>query len=173
MMLIDMLSRTPRREPRPLTGRAVLAIMLAFFAVVAGVNALMMTMAIRTMPGLDARNGYEVSQRYNGEIARMAGQGVRGWRADLSAVRVGGSTQIVFSVAERDNRAVNGLEVEARLMHPASRQLDRTVALAPIGDGRYAAVIPGVAKGQWTLAIDAGRNGERLFSSQNRFFLKD
>ncbi len=172
-MLIDLLSRTPRRQPRQLTGRAVLAMMLAFFAVVAGVNALMMTMAIRTMPGLDARNGYEVSQRYNGEIARMAGQAARGWTADLSAVRVGGSAEIVFSVAERNNRAVNGLDVKARLMHPASRQLDRNVALAPVGDGRYAAVIPGVAKGQWTLAVDAGRDGERFFSSQNRVYLKD
>jgi nitrogen fixation protein FixH len=55
-----------------LTGWHVAAIAFAFFAIVAGVNGYMLSAAIRTMPGLDARNGYDVSQRYNAAIAAAA-----------------------------------------------------------------------------------------------------
>ncbi|MCA3667838.1 MAG: FixH family protein, partial [Methylobacterium sp.] len=66
-----------------LTGWHVLAMLIAFFAVVASVNVFMMTTAIRTMPGLDARNGYDVSQNFNRqELAAAQAQARRGWQSD-------------------------------------------------------------------------------------------
>ncbi|MFY8154383.1 MAG: FixH family protein, partial [Hyphomicrobiales bacterium] len=72
------------RPPRPLTGRFVLILCVAFFGIVAAVNGVMMTYAITTMPGLDAANGYVASQRLNREFDAMRQQAARGWKADVA-----------------------------------------------------------------------------------------
>ena len=46
------MSRLPV-SPKPLTGGKVLAMLIAFFGVVIGVNMIMMRLAIQTMPGTD------------------------------------------------------------------------------------------------------------------------
>jgi nitrogen fixation protein FixH len=168
----------PAETPRPappfqLTGRHVLWGMVCFFVVVAGVNATMMALAIRTMPGLDARNGYEVSQRYNGEIARMDGQRRLGWKADVSVRRRDGAADIAVRLADAEGAPLPDLAVKARLLHPASRQLDHDVVLASGSGGVYAASVKDVAPGKWTIAIDASRGADVLFTSQNALYLKE
>mgnify|MGYP001068389893 CR=1 FL=1 len=73
-MPIELAASGPAEQPphRPfrVTGRLVLAALIGFFLVVAGVNATMMTVAIRTMPGVDAMSAYETSQHFNAEIGQ-------------------------------------------------------------------------------------------------------
>jgi nitrogen fixation protein FixH len=168
----------PVERPRPappfrLTGRHVLWGMVGFFLVVAGVNGAMMALAIRTMPGLDARNGYEVSQRYNAEIARMDGQRRLGWKADISVSRRDGAAHVAVRLADADGAILSDLSVKARLLHPASRQLDHSLVLKPAPGGVYVAAAPDVAPGKWTIAIDASRGADVLFTSQNALYLKE
>jgi nitrogen fixation protein FixH len=176
-MPIDLMLREaesmPARRPFVLTGRHVLAMMVAFFAVVAGVNGLMMMMAIRTMPGLDARNGYEVSQRFNQEIARMGAQDRQAWMADLNVERNDGAADIRLWISDRQRAAVDGLVITARLLHPANRRLDQEAMLRPAGDGRYGARVPDLSPGAWTVSISANRDGVTVFTSHNRILLKD
>lgn len=174
-MPIDMSSRQIIHERRPfvLKGSHVFAMMVAFFVVVAGVNALMMTMAIQTMPGLDAKNGYEVSQHYNAEISRMGVQDKQAWSADLKLARNGGSAEIRLQILDKQQLAVDGLVIKARLLHPANRRLDREATLNPVGLGRYVAVIADLAPGAWTASIEAEQEGRTVFSSLNRVFLKE
>jgi nitrogen fixation protein FixH len=177
LMPIDLIlqeaAQRPARRPFVLTGRHVLVMMVAFFTVVAGVNALMMTMAIRTMPGLDARNGYEASQRFNQEIARMDAQDRQAWKAELDLVSNDGSADIRLRISDGERAAVDGLVIMVRLLHPANRRLDREAALLAAGDGRYAARIPDIGHGAWTVAIRADRDGGVVFTSQNRILLKE
>jgi nitrogen fixation protein FixH len=55
---------SPRRSGRPLTGRMVLIILLAFFGTVIGVNVTMMKLAIATLPGTEVDSAYSASIGY-------------------------------------------------------------------------------------------------------------
>jgi nitrogen fixation protein FixH len=73
-----------QQKQRTLSGRTVAICFVGFFVVVTSVNAFMMTMAIKTMPGVDVKSAYEASQTYNAEIMRAHEQDARGWTADVT-----------------------------------------------------------------------------------------
>lgn len=161
------------REPFRLNGGHVLAIFLAFFAIVATVNGFMMRQAFHTMPGIDARNGYDVSQRYNAELAAAAAQEQRGWKAEIRLDRQGGRLELGLQLKDRDGQPVAGQQVRIRLAHPATRQLDREITLGETGKGRYSGAIPGFPAGNWSLVltIEDPATHQLLYTSRNRFDL--
>ncbi|MEN5082865.1 FixH family protein [Bosea sp. TWI1241] len=159
------------REPFRLTGRLVLLAMVGFFAVVAGVNAVMMTIAISTMPGVDVKSAYESSQRYNGEIARMRAQQARGWTVDASLRRAGEAAAVSVDFADKAGKPVTGLAVTVRLEHPARRVEDHEAKLSEVAPGRYAAQVPATHAGGWTLALTATRDDATLFETRSRVML--
>jgi nitrogen fixation protein FixH len=165
---------TESESPAPLTGGKVLAMLVGFFVVVALVNALMMTLAIRTMPGLDARNGYDPSQRWNAEIAAARAQRDRGWRQSATVALAEGAAEVVVSLTGPDGGAVSGLDVDIRLAHPATRQLDRQEAAVEIAPGRYRARLPDIRPGQWTLSVTARDmpDGEPVWRERERLAVK-
>ena len=174
-MPVDLLPASPAAAaPQPassfvLTGKHVLFGFVTFFLVVGTVNAYMMFAAISTMPGLDAgRNGYDVSQRYNGEIQAAEAQAARGWRSDAELAVSAAGTQATVVFTDKAGAAIGGLDVELRLMHPTSRQLDRAVTLRPISPGTYAAPVGTLGSGAWDVVITASRDGTRLYQSRNR-----
>jgi nitrogen fixation protein FixH len=164
---------TPARDARPITGRFVLVAFVAFFGVIAAVNVVMMTLAIRTMPGLDVTNGYVASQAMNGEIEAMRRQGARGWTADVAVALKAGHTPVSVRFADRTDAPVTGLDVTARLAHPALTRADHFMRLIETLPGRYAADIPDAQPGGWTLVVEASRSGERVFTSRNRVVLRE
>lgn len=161
------------REPFRLTGRHVLVIFIAFFGIVASVNGYMMRQALQTMPGLDARNGYDVSQRYNAELAVAAEQESRGWKTEIRLDRKGNALELALSLSDRDLRPVSGQRVKLRFAHPANRQLDREVTLSETGRGRYSGAVPGIAAGHWSLilTIENPVDNQPLYTSRNRIEL--
>src|SRR5262252_9133414 len=72
---------------RPLTGRIVLVILLAFFGTVIGVNVTMMKLAIATLPGTEVDSAYSASIGYEKEIHAAEDQAARDWRVDAHIVR--------------------------------------------------------------------------------------
>jgi len=62
---------------RPLTGRMVLVMLLAFFGVVIGVNVTMMKLAIATLPGTEVDSAYSASLGYEKEIVAARAQAAR------------------------------------------------------------------------------------------------
>jgi nitrogen fixation protein FixH len=163
-----------------LTGRHVLFGLLAFFLVVASVNGVMMTMALKTMSGLDARNGYDPSQRYNLDIAEARAQAARGWQVEvkLGALRVlsdgarqGSDAAVSFS--DRDGQAIAGLVVNVRLAHPGDRRRDVVTSLEEVAPGRYVGPAAGLSPGQWDVVIEArDASGAKVFHSRQRAILK-
>lgn len=59
-----------------LTGRKVFLITAAAFAVIIGVNLILAVQAIRTFPGLEVKNSYVASQKFEAE---RAAQNALGW----------------------------------------------------------------------------------------------
>ena len=156
-------------KPFMLTGKHVLLSFITFFLVIAGVNGYMMFAAISTMPGLDAgRNGYDVSQRYNSEIRAAEAQAARGWRIDAEFAVMPSGTQAIVVFTDKAGAGVGGLDVDMRIMHPSSRQLDRAVSLKAMAPGTYAAPVGTLGPGAWDIIITASRDGTRLYQSRNR-----
>lgn len=175
LMPIDLTpAQEPPRKEWVITGRFVLVALVLFFVVIAAVNAVMMTMAIRTFPGIDARNGYEVSQRFNKEIAAARAQSERGWDGQAVLERVGGdAAQMRLALTTRDAQPISGLAVEVRLKHPSDRRLDHVLTLNELAPGRYEAATKGLASGAWGLDIEARNGAETVYRLTSRVTLKD
>ncbi len=158
------------RKPFTLSGRHVLITLLVFFAVVASVNGLMMRLAISSMPGLDARNGYDVSQRYNAEIEAATAQEGRGWQVTAQVDRRAYGALVAAVFASPNLSPLGGMTVSATLEHPATRQMDRALALKETTPGHYEALAPGLPGGVWTLVLKVEQPGQEhpVFVSRNR-----
>src|ERR1700733_13198935 len=113
----------PLASPKPLTGRKVLFMLLAFFGVVIAVNVIMAKLAIQTLPGTEVDSAYSASLAYENEIAAAHDQNVRNWQVDAHIQRGpdGGAT---LQVEARDNSGLpmSGLNFQGRFERPADRR---------------------------------------------------
>jgi nitrogen fixation protein FixH len=160
------------KRPRELTGRAVLFCLVAFFAVVAAVNAVMMTAAIRTFSGVETANSYQAGVTFAREEAAAGAQEARHWRVNAALQPAPGApTQIELSARDAADRPLPGLEANITLIHPSDRRRDRPVAMQADSPGHFWGTIVPVA-GQWDLVVELTRNGERLFRSRERIILR-
>ena len=162
----------PPASPKPLTGGKVLAMLVAFFGVVFGVNMTMMQLAIKTMPGTEVDSAYAASLAYEKEIATAHDQNARNWKVDAHVERGpdGGAT---LRVEARDNngKPMSGLKFQGRFERPTDRRADQPVEMAEMGIGIYRGNAPLIAPGQWDLVIEGVAAGKRMFLSKNRVVL--
>jgi len=165
------MNRSPDK-PKPLTGRKVFLLLIAFFGVVIGVNMVMMKLAIQTLPGTEVDSAYSASLAYEKEIAAAHDQNMRNWQIDAHVQRGpdGGAT---LQVEARDNngRPMSGLKFQGRFERPTDRRADQAVALAETGIGIYRGIASPIASGQWDLVLQGDVAGRRMFLSRNRVLL--
>jgi nitrogen fixation protein FixH len=156
-----------------LTGRAVLLTLLGFFGVVVGVNIVMVTLAIGTMPGLENDKPYQVGLAYNAEIEAARAAAARHWTV-TSHVSRDSKGRATVSVEARDagGALINGLTVSVRLLRPTDQRSDRAMELRERAPGSYQGEAADVAAGAWDVEIDAARASERLFRSRNRIVMQ-
>src|ERR1700675_4327018 len=159
-------------SPKPLTGRKVLLMLLAFFGVVIGVNVFMAKLAIQTLPGTEVDSAYSASLAYENEIAAAHDQNARNWKVDAHIQRgpEGGAT---LQVEARDDggKPMSGLKFQGRFERPTDRRADLPVALAETGIGIYRGSAAMIAPGQWDLVLEGDAAGQRMFLSKNRVLL--
>ena len=158
---------------RPVTGRAVLIWLLAFFGVVIGINGVMMALAIVTMPGLETDKPYQAGINYNADIASARAQAARQWKVASHVGRdAGGRVSVNVEARDRDGAPLPRLDVTMRLARPTDQRADRTIALTERESGRYVGEAADVAPGVWDVELDAGHGAERMFRSRNRVTLE-
>ena len=161
--------------PRPrgeITGKTVLVCFVAFFGVVAAVNAIMVRAAVTTFAGTQTDSAYKAGLAYKGEEAAAATQDALHWTVDGRLVRdITGDAVLTVDVKDAKQSSVFGIDVTARLAHPLNARLDRTIALAHIADGTFRGVTDAPA-GQWTLTLEVTRDQNRLYRSETRVVLK-
>jgi nitrogen fixation protein FixH len=164
--------RRPSALPKPLTGRMVLFMLVAFFGVVIGVNVIMMRLAIQTLPGTEVDSAYSASLAYEKEIAAARDQNARNWKVSAHIQREpdGGAT---LQVEARDNSGMpmSGLKFQGRFERPTDRRADQPVGLAEVGSGIYRGSATLIAPGQWDLVLEGDAAGRRMFLSKNRVLL--
>ena len=83
--------RTRGGRPKELTGRMVLFCLVAFFAVVAGVNAIMIRAAVSTFGGVETANAYQAGLAFAREIAEAAAQDALHWQVKAKVSAGGGN----------------------------------------------------------------------------------
>src|SRR5215469_16556128 len=108
---------------RPLTGRMVLLILLAFFGVVIGVNVTMMKLAIATLPGTEVDSAYSASIGYEKEIMAAHDQTSRNWQVDAHIERDSNGVATLQVVAhDAAGQPVSGLSFQGRLERPTDKR---------------------------------------------------
>ena len=166
-------SSAPGEEERQhITGWMVLGFMLAFFAIIIGVNVFMARAAISTFGGVETASSYHAGKMFERDVAMAKAQDAQHWQVDASVSRAADGTMLLDITARDEAGApVSGLTAAAQFERPTDRRLDRTVAVRSSGPGHF---VGGgdLAAGQWDLIIELSRQDERLFRSKNRVFLK-
>lgn len=164
----------PATAERPggfrVTGRMVLMTFIGFFAVIASVNAFMITSAVRTFSGVETENAYKAGLAFNESIAAAGAQDARGWRVEIVR-RTPDSADFTVTVRDKAGRPVSGVSLEATLQHPNDRRRDLPLAVAALGDGVFQARTSPEA-GVWDVVIVLRDGDTDLFRSRNRIVVR-
>lgn len=157
---------------RELTGRTVLICLVAFFAVVGGVNAVMIRAAVSTFGGVETESAYRAGLAFAKETAAAQAQDELHWDVKAALLPAGaGATRLEVIARDAAGQRLRGLQAVARLAHPADRREDRDVPLIEEYAGTFAGSVDAPA-GQWDLVIELTRGGQPVFRSKNRVRLQ-
>ncbi len=157
--------------PKELTGRTVLICLVAFFAIVAGVNAIMIRAAVSTFGGVETENAYQAGLAFAREIAAVEAQDALHWQVRARVSAEAGATRIEVAATDAAGLPLHGLQATARLVHPTDRRADHVVPLGEQAAGQFQGRTTAVV-GQWALVIELSRDGSRMFRSRNRVFVR-
>ncbi len=133
-----------------MTGKRVGWYFVAFFGFVAAVNALMVTLAIRTHSGTVTDHPYEKGLAYNAVIAAKEKQEALGWKSHLDYAN--GALQ--FTLRDKQNRAILPEKATATITRPTQQGMDFTVVLTGT---KTPVSFP--TNGQWEVQVDAEHQG--------------
>lgn len=173
LMSCDTPAAPRPRRPFELTGWMVAAMLVLFFGVIVSVNATILTVALRTMPGVETKSAYETSQHFNEEIARQHERDARGWKAAVTLARQGEGATLGVALTDRLGQPLSGFSATARLRHPATSARDHAVTLNERPPGRYEADFDRIEAGSWILELQARRGEEVVFVSRSRIILPE
>jgi nitrogen fixation protein FixH len=150
----------------------VLVALIGFFAVVFGVNATMMILAIETLPGTEVDSAYSAGMSYEREIAAARAQRGREWQVDAKVERQpDGAATLRVEARDKNGTPLAGLKFFGRLERPTDKRADLEVTMAEVGNGIYRGSAAGVAPGRWDLVLEGDSAGNRMFLSKNRVTL--
>ena len=164
---------TSRQRARPLTGRAVLVWLLAFFVVVFGVNGVMAWLALASFSGTVVDSSYRAGQRFNGEVDAARLQEARHWAVTIDVQR-GADGGAAVRVLARDGAGVpvSGVSAHVELQRPADRHGDVTLELTDRGGGEFAGQVAALDAGQWEVVTTITNAEGSVFRSRNRVVMK-
>jgi nitrogen fixation protein FixH len=165
--------RASGKQPRELTGWMVLGLLVAFFAVIFGMNAFMAREAISTFGGVETESAYRAGQTFERDMAMAKAQDAQHWQVDAKVTPAAGGG-VVLEIVARDaaGAPLTGLVATAIFARPTDRRLDRTITASESGPGHFQSSGADVPAGQWDLVIDLSRQGQRVFRSKNRVVVR-
>lgn len=152
-----------------ISGKHVLFGIIAFFAVVIGVDATFITLAVQSHPGEQVKNSYVLGLDYNREVKRREAQSELGWSAQAGLTDGG---VFVVRLNEATGEPVTGLKVSAR-MHVAGQRADgQLLQLTERAPGEYAAQIETLGSAKIEAEISAKyADGPDVFEAQKTLVL--
>ena len=161
-----------KAQPYQITGLMVLGFMIAFFAIIVGVNVFMAHAAISTFGGVETASSYHAGQMFERDVAMAKAQDAQHWQVDAKLTRAAdGMTLIDVSARDKTGAPARGVDASMQFAGPTDRRLDRAVAVHQTEPGHFVGNAD-LAAGQWDLVIELSRQDERIFRSKNRVILK-
>jgi nitrogen fixation protein FixH len=143
-----MTSRAETHESRGISGRHVLAAMLAFFGVIIVADATMIYKAVSTFGGVDNANAYRDGLAYNARIESEMRQTALGWHEAVEFLS--DPARLRVSLRDKGGRPPANVRIEATLGRPATITSDTQVHLAEVSPGVFeAAVGERIEPGTW------------------------
>src|SRR5205807_1517734 len=109
--------------------RAVLVMILAFFAVVIAVNLVLVRAAISTFGGVDTPSAYQAGLNFKAEAAAAAAQDALHWQVDAKLAPAAGGKTVTVTAADANGNRLTHLSVDAHFAHPADERRDVSIAL--------------------------------------------
>ena len=152
---------------RKFTGWHMLAIMIAFFAVIVAVNLTMAMFASTSWTGLVVKNSYVASQGYNETLAAAERQRSAGWTSELSY----GDGLVKLVIRGQSGAPLDASEVELFVGRPATERDDRTLKLARTGPGAYQSELA-LGPGLWSARV-TGFVGDTPYRRDLRLMVSD
>lgn len=156
-----------------LTGRHVLLMLLTFFGVIGLVNAYFITVALKTLPGIEVKSPFEQNQKFNRGLEAIASQDRKGWQVDVITGGLKASSPLTVQLRDRSGVAILGMKVSVALQRPTDARFDHQLELKEQGNGVYAVGLPEVEPGLWRIAVEVKRGNEREFYSEGRVVAKE
>lgn len=122
--------------------------------VVIAVNAVLITAAFRSFPGLVVQRPYDRGIAYNDQLRQSRAQTGLGWTIRLHYA----SGRLAVQILDAGGNSVPALDMRATLTRPLEAGSAVAVQLTPSADG-YAAEIAPLRRGQWDIALDVAKAG--------------
>jgi nitrogen fixation protein FixH len=139
----DDTDRAPKG--RELTGRKVLAIFVAGFGIIIGVNVFMAWSAVSTFPGMEVSSSYADSQTFD---ERRFAQEALGWDASVAIE----DDTLILTLVDEGGRPVYPAELDALLTRPTNQLEDQVLMLERGANGVLTAPVE-VSEGRWRLRL--------------------
>lgn len=134
--------------------------------VVVAVNAVLITAAFRSFPGLVVQRPYDRGIAYNEELRQGRAQAALGWEMTPAYDK----GRLTVHVHAPNGSPVTGLDVRATLSRPLESVTPIDARLAPGGD-RYAAAVELPYSGQWEIKLQA-TNADGTYRGLYRMVVK-
>lgn len=156
-----------------LTGKHVLAIIVAFFLTIIVANAIFITLAVKTFPGEQEKKSYLQGLAFNQKIAEREAQKALGWNAEIAGASLrNGVAEIDLLFVSAMSAPIASLNVSGALRRPAADGADHALVFEQIEPGRYRTRANNVEPGAWRLEATAtGSRGEK-FALEKRLTLE-
>ena len=144
------------KAPRPITGRAVLLAMLAFFGIVFAANGALIFFAVGSWSGLSVERPFEAGRDHDRTSAQAEAQAALGWKSLVSLTpSAAGGQAVEVALTSADGAPLGGLEVEIALSRPARGDMDQRLHLRETTTGRYRGTVALPLPGRWYAEIRA------------------
>ena len=133
-----------------MTGKRVGWYFVAFFGLIAAVNAVMMTLAIRTHSGIVTEHPYEKGLAYNQVVAAKQKQEALGWKGSINYK----NGLLSFDLHDKNNNIITPEKTTAIITRPTQQGMDFTVELK---GAKTPVSFP--ENGLWEVRVDAEHEG--------------
>lgn len=142
---------------------------VAGFTIIVAVNGTMMWFAVGSFSGLYSDHARDRGLRYNRVVTAQRDRDALGWTVETGWRAERGVLEL--KLGDRAGRTLDGATVAVELIRPAERRAPISIAMAPLGDGRFAGTVALPARGNWDADIVVEAGGHR-FAVTRRLFLQ-
>lgn len=149
---------------KEIKGGHVLAMLIAFFGVIFGVNFVMAYLANSTWSGLVVENGYVASQNFDKQLAKAKAQEALGWNVGFSFDK----SSVKISFTDAKGAKIDTLNLTGKLQRTVTDKEDQVLTFGWMGSGVYSAPAR-LAPGLWEVEIDGKGDGVANYHKIFRF----